>query len=168
VPGRDFATRKSLKLKEGCIMKSEHHSSRFSVTSAVFDVLDPIPFGFFVAVLIFDVIYAKTANVLWVKGAAWLVSIGLVFAIIPQLINLGRTWFGKNLVRSRGLAINFWLNVIAIVAALINAFVHSRDAYAVMPTGVWLSIVTVLALVIGRIILAGDKVTFKEYSHGQA
>jgi uncharacterized membrane protein len=168
VPGRDFATRKSLKLKEGSIMKSEHHSSRFSVTSAVFDVLDPIPFGFFVAVLIFDVIYAKTANVLWVKGAAWLVSIGLVFAIIPQLINLGRTWFGKNLVRSRGLAINFWLNVIAIVAALINAFVHSRDAYAVMPTGVWLSIVTVLALVIGRIILAGDKVTFKEYSHGQA
>jgi hypothetical protein len=30
-----------------------------------------------------------------VKGAAWLISIGLVFAILPQLINLGRVWFGK-------------------------------------------------------------------------
>lgn len=149
-------------------MKTENNSSRFSVTSAIFDLLDPIPFGFFVAVLIFDIIYAKTANVLWLKGAAWLVSMGLIFAIIPQLINLGRTWFGKNRVRSRGLAINFWLNVVGIVAALINAFVHSRDAYAVMPAGVWLSVVTVLALAIGRIILAGNKVTFREYSHGQA
>jgi uncharacterized membrane protein len=149
-------------------MKTENNSSRFSVTSAIFDLLDPIPFGFFVATLIFDIIYAKTANVLWLKAAAWLVSMGLVFAIVPQLINLGRTWFGKHRVRSRGMTINFWLNVVAIVAALFNAFVHSRDAYAVMPGAVWLSILTVLAMGLGRIILAGNKVTFKEFSHGQA
>jgi uncharacterized membrane protein len=103
-----------------------------------------------------------------VKAAAWLISIGLVFAIVPQLINLGRTWFGKHRVRTRNLAINFWLNVVAIVAALFNAFVHSRDAYATMPAGVWLSVLTVLAMVIGRIVLAGDTVTYKEYRHGQA
>jgi uncharacterized membrane protein len=149
-------------------MTAETHSSRFSVTSAIFDVLDPIPFGFFVAALIFDILYANTFTILWVKAAAWLISIGLVFAIVPQLINLGRTWFAKHRVRSRGLAINFWLNVVAIVAALFNAFVHSRDAYATMPAGVWLSVLTVLAMVIGRIVLAGNKVTYKEYSHGQA
>ncbi|HEX8886601.1 MAG TPA: hypothetical protein VF797_19105 [Noviherbaspirillum sp.] len=149
-------------------MNTETHRSRFSITSAIFNLLDPIPFGFFVAVLIFDIIYAKTANVLWVKGAAWLVSIGLVFAIIPQLINLGRVWFGKNRIRTTGVTVNFWLNVVAIVAALFNAFVHSRDAYAVIPAAVWLSIVTVLAMGIGRIILAGETVTIKEYRHGQA
>jgi uncharacterized membrane protein len=149
-------------------MKAENNSSRFSVTSAIFDLLDPIPFGFFVATLIFDILYAKTATVLWVKAAAWLVSIGLVFAIVPQLINLGRVWLTKSRVRSRAQTINFWLNVVAIIAALINAFVHSRDAYAVMPAGVWLSILTVLAMGLGRIILAGDKVTFREFSHGQA
>ena len=105
---------------------------------------------------------------LWVKAAAWLISIGLVFAIIPQLINLGRTWFGKRRIRTRNLAINFWLQVIAIVAALFNAFVHSRDAYGTMPAGVWLSVLTVLAMVIGRILLAGDYVVYKEVSHGQA
>jgi len=34
--------------------------------------------------------------------------------------------------------------------------VHSRDAYAVMPAAVWLSIVTVAALALGRIIVAGN------------
>lgn len=149
-------------------MKTETHPSRFSVASAVFDLLDPIPFGFFVGTLIFDIIYAKTANVLWVKSAAWLVSMGLVFAIIPQLINLWRVWFQKNRVRSTGYTVNFWLNVAGIVAALVNAFVHSRDAYAAIPDAVWLSVATVLALGIGRIVLAGTHVTFKEIRHGQA
>jgi uncharacterized membrane protein len=149
-------------------MKAEHHPSRFSLTSAVFNVLDPIPFGFFVGVLIFDVIYANTANVLWMKSAAWLVTFGLLFAIIPQLINLAVVWFSKRRIRSRGQVINFWLNVVAIVAALVNAFVHSRDAYAVIPDAVWLSILTVAAMGIGRIILAGEVVTYKELNHGQA
>ena len=141
---------------EDKLMTVETNASRFSITSAVFNLLDPIPFGFFVGVLIFDVIYAKTANVFWIKGAAWLVSIGLVFAILPQLINLGRVWFSKNRVRVRGEKANFWLNVVAIVAALFNAFVHSRDAYAVMPAALWLSILTVAAMGLGRILLAGE------------
>jgi uncharacterized membrane protein len=149
-------------------MREEISTYRFSLATAVFDLLDPIPFGFFVAGLIFDVIYSKTATIMWVKGAAWLISIGLLFAIVPQLINLGRVWFSKKRVRTSGLTINFWLNVVGIVAAIFNAFVHSRDAYGVMPAGLWLSILTVLALGIGRIILAGEQVTYKEYSHGQA
>jgi uncharacterized membrane protein len=143
------------------VMTVETNAPRFSVTSAVFNLLDPIPFGFFVGALIFDVIYSNTANVFWMKSAAWLVSIGLVFAILPQLINLGRVWFGKNRVRVRGEKANFWLNVIGIVTALINAFVHSRDAYGVMPAALWLSIATVLAMGLGRVILAGEKTQFQ-------
>jgi uncharacterized membrane protein len=149
-------------------MHAQTQASRFSITSAIFNVLDPIPFGFFVGALIFDILYANTFTILWVKAAAWLISIGLVFAIIPQLINLGRTWFGKRRVRTRNLALNFWLQVVAIVAALFNAFVHSRDAYATMPAGVWLSVLTVLAMAIGRIVLAADTVTYTEVRHGQA
>jgi uncharacterized membrane protein len=142
-------------------------SSRFSITSAIFNLLDPIPFGFFVGVLIFDIIYIKTGNVFWMKHAAWLVTLGLIFAIIPQLINLAMVWFKKDRVRSTGVVVNFWLNVVAIIAALINAFVHSRDAYATMPDGVWLALVTVLAMGIGRIILGGEKIIYKEVRHGQ-
>jgi uncharacterized membrane protein len=142
-----------------------HRRGRFSLGSALFDLLDPIPFGFFVATLIFDIVYANTAEILWVKGASWLVSIGLVFAIIPQLINLYNVWFNKRRGRMHGEAVNFWLNVVGIVAAIVNAFVHSRDAYAAMPDGLWLSIVTVAALAIGRIILSGRNVTYKEFNN---
>jgi uncharacterized membrane protein len=149
-------------------MMAAHRSSRFSLASAVFELLDPIPFGFFVATLIFDIIYANNANVLWVKAASWLVSIGLIFAIIPQLINLYNVWLNKRRGRMPGEAASFWLNVIGIVAAIVNAFVHSRDAYAAMPDGLWLSIVTVVALGIGRIILSGRNVTYKEFSNERA
>ena len=50
--------------------------------------------------------------------------------------------------------LDFWLNLFAIVAAIFNAFVHSRDAYAVVPAGVWLSACTVILLSIGRIVVA--------------
>ena len=149
-------------------MTAAHPSPRYSFATAIFGLLDPIPFGFFVATLMFDIIYAKSANVLWIKGASWLVSIGLVFAIIPQLINLYAVWFSKYRVRMRGDVANFWLNVVGIVAAIINAFVHSRDAYATMPDALWLSFVTVVAMSIGRIILSGRNVTYKEINHGQA
>jgi uncharacterized membrane protein len=149
-------------------MRVEHQSSRFSVTSAIFNVLDPIPFGLFVAVLIFDIAYTNTFNVLWMKCAAWLVALGLIFAIVPQLINLARVWFRKIPIRTRIQTMNFWLNVVGIVAALINAFVHSRDAYAVMPAALWLSIVTVLALGLGRVLLASEQVTYTELNHGKA
>ncbi len=57
---------------------------RNSATAAVlFDVLDPIPFGFFVAALIFNAVYINSADVMWFKSAAWLISIWLFFAVMP-------------------------------------------------------------------------------------
>lgn len=147
-------------------MRTDTAAPRFSITAAIFNVLDPIPFGLFVGTLVFDVIYFRTGYNLWVKGAAWLVSLGLVVAIVPQFINLALVWFSKRRVRSGGQVINFWLNVVAIIAALLNAFVHSRDAYAVMPDGMWLSVITVLAMAIGRFLLAGDRVVYKELNNG--
>lgn len=149
-------------------MSIKHDSSQFSVSSAVFNLLDPIPFGFFVGALIFDVLYANIAAVLYAKGASWLITLGLLFAIVPQIINLVIVWFSKRRVRSRGQVINFWLNVVGIVAALLNAFVHTRDGYSVIPDAIWLSILTVLAMGIGRIVLAGEKVTYGETIHGRA
>ena len=120
---------------------------------ALFALLNPIPFGFFVAALIFDATYASSANVFWVKSAAFLNAIGLIFAIIPRLINLVHVWMPARR-SARAEKLDFWLNLVAIVVAIVNAFVHSRDAYGVMPEGVWLSAVTVLLISIGFIVTA--------------
>ena len=127
---------------------------RSVIANAIYGVLNPIPFGFFVAALIFDIIYLRTAVMQWDKGAAWLIAIGLLFAIIPRLVNLAQVWVTSRRSALRADKIDFWLNLVAIVAAIFNAFVHSRDAYASMPIGAWLSAFTVLLMVIGRISVA--------------
>ena len=127
---------------------------RSVVANAIYGLLNPIPFGFFVAALIFDIVYARTGEMLWMKGAAWLIAIGLVFAIIPRLVNLAQVWITSRRGALGGDRLDFWLNLLAIIVAVVNAFVHSRDAYSVMPAGVWLSALTVLLLAIGHIVIA--------------
>lgn len=72
------------------------------------------------------------------KGAAWLLAIGLVFAVVPCLLNLAHVWFPRTGPLASEIT-GFWLNLAAMVLAIWNAFVHSRDAYGVMPDGELLS-----------------------------
>lgn len=124
----------------------------FTATSVVYDLLDPIPFGLFVGALIFDALYDQTADVLWGKSAAWLIAIGLVIAIVPRFINLVRVWVtgaGRSTTFAKA---GFFSDLVGIACAIVNAFVHSRDAYGVMPQGLWLSILTVLMIALGRVL----------------
>jgi uncharacterized membrane protein len=127
---------------------------RSILTQGLYGLLNPIPFGCFVAALIFDIIYLETAVILWDKAAAWLIVFGLLFAVVPRLINLTQVWITSRQSATRADKLDFWLNLCAIFAALLNAFVHSRDAYAVVPAGLWLSASTVLLLAIGLIATA--------------
>lgn len=136
------------------------YRSRFA--TAVFDVLNPVPYGLFVGTLIFDILYAITRDIFWDKGSAWLVTTGLLFAIIPRVINLCHVWIPSRYPVTRLERLDFWLNLFAIVAAIVNAFIHSRDAYAVVPMGVILSTITVALLTIAQIVHALDKFGIRE------
>ncbi|AWH30855.1 MULTISPECIES: DUF2231 domain-containing protein [Stenotrophomonas] len=133
--------------------------------TTLFSLLNPIPFGFFVAALIFDILYLNTAEVMWGKSAAWLITFGLLIAIIPRLINLFAVW------RRNGTAtgvdrVDFVLNLLAIVLAIWNAFVHSRDAYAVAVPGTVLSALTVALIAIGYILLSLQAPVLQGGRHG--
>jgi uncharacterized membrane protein len=138
---------------------------RSVIAQSIYGLLNPIPFGCFVAALIFDVIYSKSATMQWDKGAAWLIVFGLLFAIVPRLINLWQVWITSPRRATRTEQLDFWLNLLAIVAAIVNAFVHSRDAYAVVPAGLWLSICTVILLSIGHIVIAVERAAQGGYAH---
>jgi len=141
-------------------VRAPAYRSRFA--TAVFDVLNPVPYGLFVGTLIFDILYAITRNVFWGKGAAWLVTAGLLFAIVPRVINLCHVWIPSRYPVTRLERLDFWLNLFAIVAAVFNAFVHSRDAYAMVPPNVILSAITVALLSVAQIVHALDKFGFRE------
>lgn len=125
-------------------------------TEALFGLLNPVPFGCFVAALVFDVVYLRTAVVFWNKAAAWAIVIGLLAAVVPRLLNLVQVW----LTRTRSAPVerlDFWLNLAGTVAAIFNAFVHSRDAYAIMPAGFWLSLATVVLIGLGNLVGAAAR-----------
>ncbi|MDP4078676.1 DUF2231 domain-containing protein [Acidovorax sp. A1169] len=134
-------------------MKPENQHRTSTLVAVVFDLLNPIPFGFFVAGLIFDIIYTKSADLLWIKSAAWLICIGLFFGVVPRLINLVRVWFPRAKPSTARDRAAFCLYLLAVVAAMVNALVHSRDAYAAVPQGVWLSILTVGLLICSNVLV---------------
>ena len=124
------------------------------VAIALYELLNPLPLGFFTAAWIFDILYLKSFQIMWTDAASWLIAIGLVLAIVPRLINLMQVWFTQRPLATAAVKIHFWLWLLAIVLAIFNAFVHSRDAYAVVPLGVILSTAVVALLLIANVQLA--------------
>jgi uncharacterized membrane protein len=108
-------------------------------------VLVPFSIVCFAGAFVTDFVYWQTAAVLWETFSDWLLTAGMIIAglaIIAWLIDL---FLAK---RIRTLA---WPNavgyVLAVLLSLVNAFVHSRDAYtAVVPTGLTLSALVLVIL----------------------
>lgn len=96
-------------------------------------------FPLFLGAALSDYAYASTYHIQWSHFASWLIAGGLVFcglALICALIGIFRP------ASSRGLSlVYFLLLLVTWVLGFINALVHARDAWAMMPTGLTLSIV---------------------------
>jgi uncharacterized membrane protein len=95
-----------------------------------------------------DVMYAKTLLFQWNNFSIWLLAAGLVLAAFAGLALV------LDFALHRIAAIN-WLRFCGVGAAallsLLNAFVHSRDAYtAVVPEGIALSaLVSAILVIVG-------------------
>ena len=121
---------------------------------AIVSLLDPLPIGFFTAAWIFDIIYIYSTEIAWTQAASWLIVFGLFIAIIPRLINLVQVWVGTAYPQGSAVKLHFWASALAIVLSIFNAFIHSRDSFAVVPAGVTLSTIVVLLLLIANLQLA--------------
>ncbi|MBK5012842.1 MULTISPECIES: DUF2231 domain-containing protein [Pseudomonas] len=100
----------------------------------------------FLGAMLSDIAYYNSYQIQWSNFAAWLIAGGLVFCGLALLFAL------VNLVRARQKAgrptLYFVLLLVTWALGLVNAFEHAKDAWAVMPSGLVLSvIVTVLAVV---------------------
>lgn len=98
----------------------------------------------FLGALLNDIAYYKTYQIQWSNFASWLIAGGLLFCGLALLFAL------VNLIRAERKAgrpvVYFLLLLVTWVLGLINAFEHAKDAWAIMPQGLVLSVVvTVLA-----------------------
>jgi uncharacterized membrane protein len=112
-------------------------------------MLVPFPIVCFVGALITDIAYANTAVVQWTNFSQWLLAFGTLFAGIAAVFGLIDFFFGSRGDRPTIGWIHLAGNLTLFVVALFNNLVHARDGWtSVVPTGLTLSIITVLLLIV--------------------
>ena len=115
----------------------------------LYPLLAAVPSACFSLALVTDIAYWKTANMQWANFSAWLLLAGLLIAVAAVLVGL-IDFIMEPRVRALKIA---WLyalgNAVAVILAIVNSFVHSRDAYtSVVPDGLILSAITVAVLLV--------------------
>jgi uncharacterized membrane protein len=126
------------------------HSSAVPVRShPIHGILSAYPLAFFTGAFATDLIYLQSANMMWANFSAWLIAAGILMGVLAGLVGI----VDAIAARSRRRQARRWphslLTSAMMIVALVNAFIHSRDAWtSVVPTGIILSAVaTVLAIV---------------------
>jgi uncharacterized membrane protein len=125
-------------------------------------MLVPIPIVCFVATLVTDIVYWRTAAMLWADISAWLLVIGLIVSLFAATAGL-IDFFGDRRIRKlRAAWIHGLGNTAALVLSIFNALIHTRDAYtSVVPSGLILS-----ALVVAILLVTGWNGWTMVYRHG--
>lgn len=104
----------------------------------------------FLGALLGDIAYYNSHQIQWANFAAWLNAGAMVFAGLALVFAL------VNLLRAKRKAGNvltyFVLLFVTWVLGLITAFVHAKDAWAVMPAGLVLSAVVFVLICITTVI----------------
>lgn len=96
----------------------------------------------FIGALLSDYAYWSSFELQWKNFASWLLVGALVFN--------GLAWLGSivslvRVERRAGSALVYFLLLLATWAlGLINSLIHAKDAWASMPTGLILSVITVI------------------------
>jgi uncharacterized membrane protein len=129
--------------------------------SPIYPALLPIPIVCFIGALITDIVYSRTADMMWLDFSAWLLLAGLIAGgvagviLMIELVRAGRD-------RTNILNAHFLFLFAAWVVEVFNSFIHARDGWtAIVPTGLMLSIAAVvLSIVAGWF--------WQSYNHRQA
>ncbi|MEN3950006.1 DUF2231 domain-containing protein [Iodidimonas sp. SYSU 1G8] len=122
-------------------------------------ILLAFPVALFPSAFIADIAYLNTAEIQWSNFAAWAITGAMLFGaavFIWEIVSL--FWGRARHARKPALVLSALLAVM-LVAGLINALQHSRDAWSsVGATGLILSLLcTLLALAAGWIAYSGPR-----------
>jgi uncharacterized membrane protein len=112
-------------------------------------MLVAIPIVCFVATLVTDVVYWRTAAMLWADMSAWLLLAGLIVAVFAVAAGLVDFLGDRRIRELRAAWVHVLGNVAVLVLSIFNELIHTRDAYtSVVPTGLILSALVVLILLV--------------------
>ncbi len=126
-------------------LSTRRESGVARVAGPVYLLLFPIPVVLFIAALVTDVAYVKSANIMWLNFSEWLIAAALLFGVLAA-IALIVEFCASRTIRAGSIG---WSHLVLFFAALVvelfSMFIHTRDGWtAVVPAGMTLSIIGVL------------------------
>jgi len=99
-----------------------------------------------IAAFVTDVFYYETSIMQWANFSTWLITGGLVVALVAAIVLLIDFLLGHT---GRIHRIEFSGLVIVAALSVINAFIHSRDAWtSVVPQGITISAICAILLIV--------------------
>jgi uncharacterized membrane protein len=111
-------------------------------------MLMPVPVVCFIGALVTDLTYAATAEMMWADFSCWFLAVGIIVGVLAVIAGL-IDFLGNRIPRERPAAWYLIGSVVVLVLAFFNKLIHTRDAWtSVVPTGLTLSIVTVLVMAV--------------------
>ncbi len=110
-------------------------------------ILLAFPLPLFLGALLSDLAYQASFNVQWANFSSWLIAGGLFFGGFALLWALVALFVGET-ARTRQPLVYFVVLLVMWVIGFINALVHAKDAWATMPEGLYLSVITALLALI--------------------
>ena len=131
-------------------MDGHHPQSTASIAGhPIHAMIVPFPIAFFTLALVMDIAYWQSSNLTWKHFAEWLLFAGIVCGVLAAVAG-AVDFIARREIRDRPPAWPHAIgNAIVLLLATLNSFVHARDGWTgVVPTGLTLSIVTVLLLLV--------------------
>lgn len=110
-------------------------------------MLVPFPIVCFTCALLTDLAYSSNPQVQWANFSEWFLAFGVFMGVIAAIFGL-IDFLAAGAARPKIGWFHLGGNAIILILALINNFVHARDGWTgVMPTGLTLSVITVVLMV---------------------
>jgi uncharacterized membrane protein len=111
-------------------------------------MLVPFPIACFTGAMLTDITYSNSPQVQWANFSQWLLAFGLIMGVLAAIFGL-IDFLAAGRARPRIGWFHFGGNAVMLILAFINNLVHSRDGWTgVVPTGLTLSILTVLLMIV--------------------
>jgi len=112
-------------------------------------ILASFPIACFTCALVTDIVYVQTTNMMWADFSAWLLAVGLAGGVVAAVAGVISLMAGRRGHTQRSVWPIVVGSLMVLVIAFFNNLVHSRDAWtSVMPTGLALSVATVLLMLV--------------------
>ncbi len=124
----------------------------------------PFPFVCFTLCFITDILFWRTANLMWLNFSAWLLFAGALFGALAVLTGLFDWLRPSSRALMPGVAASLCF-IVMLLISVVNSLIHAGDGWtAVVPNGLLASALTMAVMIVTLLLAARRPVVYRRIS----